>query len=1062
MSGRSRLQLYTSNRLELLAEQLCRVLDTPLSTALKPEVVVVQSVGTARWLTQQIATRQGVCANIQFPFPQKFVAEIFDQTLPARAAGSVYAPENLAWRIMQLLPPLLDSREFAELHRYIRRERAELRMFQLASKIASAFDQYLAFRPRMILDWEKGKEQHWQAILWRELVESAPGAHPPALAKEFSTALRSGTAALPERVSFFSISTLPAFYLQSLQEIARYTDVHLFLMQPTPQWWSDIRSEREELRSRKKMSKAAAQSAKFERGNTLLASLGKVGREFLEIVSELTPAQEHEHAEEPKGETTLSQIQRDIFHLHDGSGGTASNDRPLQFHSCHTAMREIEVLHDQLLALFESTPDLKPHDIIVMAPDVSAYAPFIEAVFATSPEEQRIPFSIADRGARAENGIIDTFLRVLESATSRFTASSVLSILESAALQRRFCFVDGDLETIRTWIEKTGIRWGIDAEHRAELGLPGFNENSWRAGLDRLLLGYAAPAHGEQLFDDILAYDDVEGSLAETLGNFVDFAEALFATARELKRARPLLAWRELLRQISERFFEPSDEHEPEMRQLRWVVDSLGELPYVESVTLDMLLAHLEQALATSESGRGFLAGRVTFCALKPMRTVPFRVVCLVGMNDTAFPRHSTAPAFDLIAQKPERGDRSTRDDDRFLFLEALLSARDVFYVSYVGRSIRDNSKLPPSVLVSELLDYTGAVETQHPLQPFSRKYFTREGELFSFSAENCSASAAAAADRAEPPPFISRPIAEPEAEWLRLDAQQLVRFFGNPAKFLIEQRLGLRLPRLDALLAESEPLELGTLAKYGLQQDLLGRALRDEALDPLLPIIRAGGELPPGHAGESRLRHLCDNARDFAALVRHYVSAAPEEAEQLQLTSGRFEISAHVDNLHDGQLVRYRLTTRKPKDLLRVWIEHLLVNCTRAAESVLITADKENQPVVERFRVAEKARALLDELLELYWRGLQEPLPFFPRSSLVYAEQMLEPKGKFSPLEQAVRKWGQWPKSWEPDRGEPPERENEHFDLAFRNVPEPLGEGFQKLAMQVFGPALTARTEVN
>ena len=1060
--GDSRLQLYTSNRLELLADQLAAVFATPLSAALKPEIVVVQSLGVSRWLTQQLARRQGVCANIHFLFPQKFVAGLFDEALPGRADGSFYARDNLTWRIMSLLPRLLSRPEFETVRRYVEQPRAELRLFQLAGKIASSFDQYLAFRPQLILEWERGREDHWQAILWREVARSAPGLHPAALAEEFSAALRKGTAKLPERVSFFSISTLPEFYVQALQEIARHTDVHLFVIQPTPQWWSDIRSEREELRARKKAPASAQLHLQFKRGNPLLASMGKLGREFLDIVSDLTPAREHDHAQEPKGDALLAQIQRDIFQLNNAKRAPAPNDQSLQFHSCHSEMREMEVLHDQLLALFESTADLKPHDIVVMASDISAYAPFIEAVFDTSPEKQRIPFLVSDRGARAENGIVDTFLLILESAKSRFPASSVMSILESIPLQRRFCLTESDLEIIRTWIAKTGIRWGVDAAHRAELGLPEFNENSWRFGLDRLLLGYATPAHGEQLFDGILAFDEVEGSLADTLGNFSAFIEALFATASELKQPRTLGAWQEALREIIARFFEADDEREAEMRQLRKVVESLSDLPFEDVVPLDVLLAHLEQALACTESGSGFLAGRVTFCALRPMRTVPFRVVCLVGMNDTAYPRHHTAPAFDLIAQNPKRGDRTTRDDDRYLFLEALLSARDVFYISYIGQSIRDNSKIPPSVLVSELLDYVDRRVIAHPLQPFSRKYFTRESQLFSFSSENCSASAAAAADRVEPPPFIPHKLAQPEAEWQRLDTQQLIRFFGNPAKFLVEQRLGLRLPRLDALLEESEPLDLGTLPKYGLQQDLLGRALRDEALAPLLPIIRAGGELPPGHAGESRLRHLCDNARNFAALVRQYVSAAPEEAQQLQLATARFEISARIDNLHDGQLVRYRLTTRKPKDLLRTWIEHLLVNCTRAVESVLITADKENQPVVERFRSIENARALLDELLELYWRGLQEPLPFFPRSSLAYAEQMLEPKGKFSPLEQAVRKWGQWPKSWEPDKGEPPERENEHFDVVFRNVPEPLDEEFQQLAMQVFGPALKARTEVN
>jgi exodeoxyribonuclease V gamma subunit len=1073
VTGNPGLHLHTGNRLELLAAALARIFEKPLRNPFVAEVVVVPSLGLERWLTQQLATRHGICANIDFLFPQKFVAGLMDEALPGGAAARFYARENLTWRIMSLLPALVGRDEFAELRRYLDQPRPELRLFQLAGKIASAFDQYLAFRPLMILDWESGQQTHWQAVLWRELVRSAPGLHPPALANEFFVLLGRGGAPLPERVSLFGLPTLPPFYVEFLQELARATELHLFVMRPTPEWWSDIRSEREELRARRKAPASAQLDLQFERGNPLLASFGKLGREFLENITALNSTEEDEKFAAPNDETMLAQIQRDIFQLHDplrnAPRPTALNDRSLQFHSCHSPMREMEVLHDQLLALFEQHPDLKPHDIAVMAPDISIYAPFINAVFDTAPERLRIPFSVADRGARAENGIVDTFLRILEAAGSRFAAGSVISVLESPPLQRRFELVDSDLEIIRGWIEKTGIRWGIDAEQRAALGLPAFAENSWRVGLDRLLLGYAAPAHGEQLFEGILAYDEVEGSLAETLGRFVEFCEALFATASSLQHPRSLLDWQETLQQITVRFFTAEDEREAELRQLQRVLESLGETAalsnFAEAVPLDVLLAHLEQALASTESGSGFLVGKVTFCALKPMRTVPFRVVCLVGMNDTAYPRHDRAPGFNLITQNPRPGDRSMRDDDRYLFLEALLSAREVFYVSYVGQSSRDNSAVPASVLVSELLDYAQAsfaspdtaLVTKHRLQPFSAAYFEGESGLFSYSAENFAASEVAAAARRDPPPFISELISEPEAEWRTLDAAQLIRFFGNPAKFLVEQRLNVRLPRRDELLEEAEPFEINSLAKYQLEQDLVTRALRGEPLDPLLPVLRANGELPPGHAGDARLREMFDAAEEFSALVRQHLGGGADEPRDVQLALDDFALSARLERLHGGRLVHYRLTTRKPKDLLTAWINHLSANTEQRTESVLITADKEKRPVLDSFAPVdrEKAVAHLRNLLQLYWRGLREPLRFFPRSSLAFVEQTLKPKGNLSPLEKAQAKWRRFPEQWEPDRGEKPEATDRHFDFVFRNVAEPLDREFEQLAVAVFAPLL-------
>ncbi|HEY1582999.1 MAG TPA: exodeoxyribonuclease V subunit gamma [Chthoniobacterales bacterium] len=1068
MNGNPGLYLYTSNRLERLADELATVLRVRIGSALRPEIVVVQSLGMERWLTQQLAIRQGICANIAFSFPERFVSGVLEQALPGRAAARFFSREDLTWRIMHLLPALLHLHAFGELRRYLEQPRPELRLFQLAGKIATSFDQYLAFRPRMILEWEKGAEKDWQATLWRELTRSAPGLHPPALVREFVASLGNGEGQLPERITLFGISSLPEFYVQFLQELARHCCLHLFMVRPTAHWWSDIRSQREELRARRQTNERAQLDLNFERGNPLLASLGKLGREFLDTITGLNPSEERERFEAPAGQTMLAQIQRDILELHDPTADPkrplAAGDCSLQFHSCHSPMREMEVLHDQLLALFEQHRDLKPHEIVVMTPDINAYAPFVEAVFDTVPEDLRIPFSIADRSVRAESGVIDTFLRILESTSTRFAASSVLNILESVPLLRKFDLVEPDLEIIRRWIAKTGIRWGIDAAHRAELGLPEFGENSWRAGLDRLLLGYAGPANGKRLFEGVLAYDEVEGNLAETLGHFAEFAETLFTTARALRHPRTLIEWQETLRQIALLFFPADDEREPELHRLRRVLDSLGETAalsgFADKIPLDVLLAHLEQALENSESGSGFLVGRVTFCALKPMRTVPFRVVCLVGMNGTAYPRHDRAPGFNLIAQNPRPGDRSTRDDDRYLFLEALLSARDVLYVSYVGRSIRDNNSLPPSVLVSELLDYTGAAVTEHPLQPFSPKYFSGSDGLFSYSAENCLASETASEERTLPAPFLLEKIGEPEAEWRQLDNARLLSFFGNPAKFLIRERLGLRIPRLDSLLEEAEPLEPGGLPKYLLEQGFLNCALAGEEFEPFFPVARAGGALPPGRAGDSHLRELSANARLFAEVVRQKARNRAEP-EQLQLTIGRFEISARIDSLFDGRLLRQRLTTRKPKDLLGAWIDHLMVNCVSPTESILITATKEKQPVVECFAPPlEDPRTLLAELLDFYWRGLCEPLPFFPRSSYAFAERTVHPTRGSSPLEKAEKAWGDSPQARDNDFGLGPEREDDYFDLAFRNVADPLGQEFQDIAMAIFEPALAVMTK--
>jgi exodeoxyribonuclease V gamma subunit len=1063
MSG---LHLHTSNRLETLFEELLAVARRPLPFVLQPEIIVVQSLGMGRWLSLELAKQEGICANVEFPFPQRFLSDAFRLAMPELPESKDFHRQAMTWRLMHVLPQMVARPEFETVRNYLSGQRPGLKRFQLAAKIADLFDQYATFRPQMILDWDAGKEDQWQAILWRKLTEQVKGLHQPALGRKLAETLKRGSPALkklPSRVSIFGISTLPRFYLELIEALAGYIEVHLFVMEPTPQWWQDIVSAREESRILKKQENRTATELHLERGNTLLASMGKLGRDFLGFVADLEATVHLENFHEPRGGTMLSSIQRDIFELRDPAQKVAwsGSDRSVQVHSCHSEMREVEVLHDQLLALFSDSPDLQPQDIVVMMPDVATYAPFIEAIFDTSEmQKQRIPYSIADRTARVENGIIDTFLSILELAGSRFGAGSLLNILESTAVQGRFNLAPEDLETIRVWIEIAGIRWGIDAAHKKRLGLPAFAQNTWGEGLDRLLLGYALPGASSQLFKNILPCDEVEGGQAEILGNFIQFASRVFETARELETARTLADWQVKLREVVDRFFVPTEDVEREMLQVRRVLQSLGETEtasgFDEEVELDVMLAFLNGAFGSAVSGSGFLSGAVTFCALKPMRSIPFKVIAILGMNDTAYPRKPPVIGFDLMALNPQAGDRSVHDDDRYLFLEALLSARQVFYLSYIGQSIKDNTPLPPSPLVSELLDYLdrafempeqqGVKEvlvTRHRLHPFNVEYFSDNKEgLFSYSAENCRAGEAARGPRTPPRAFVSGPIGEPEDEWRTIEIDNLVAFFRNPSQFFIKNRLGITLSGGAGMLEEREPFALDGLTQYKIEQDLLRKALVGIDLEGELPLILASGRLPHGHCGATTSRQLWTEMDAFAAIVAEHVSGKAVAPVMVEMEIEGWTLSGRIDGLNETGLACYRPAPLQPKDMLRTWILHLILNCSKRTSSVLIGKElrQEYSPVADSY-------FLVKELLGLYWRGLREPLPFFPRTSHAFAKETIEPDGRRDPLTQANTEWKE-------------ERSNAYIDLAFRNVPEPLDMEWQELALKVFQPLIKARTE--
>ena len=1070
------LKLFTSNHLEALAGELSETLRQPPASPMAPEVILVQSRGMERWLSLEMARRLGICANIRFPFPNHFVEDVFRDSLPDLPGSPAFDPEVLTWRIMGLLPGCLDGEGFDPLKTYLADDGRGLKRYQLSRIIARLFDQYLVYRPDMVLGWESGRDRHWQATLWRSLASQSAGAHRAARRKEALARLQRaipGGMNLPGRISVFGVSALPPYHLQVLDAVSRYIDVNLFVMNPCREYWYLIYSDREmRMLSDRLGTIRSDEGLHLERGNSLLASMGALGRDFLRMVYD-TGCEEADVSAEPGEGSLLSCIQSDILNLRDrGADGVrtpvAVDDDSIQIHSCHSPMREVEVLQDRILALLEQDPSLTPADILVMTPEIETYAPFIEAVFSLPHgDRRRVPFSVADRGVRKESVVVDTFLGLLDLEGSRMGATEVAAFLEADALRRRFTLGADDLALIHRWIRDTGIRWGVDSSSRIREGLPGFAENTWQAGIDRLLLGYALPARGEELFMGLFPHEGVAEGEAEVLGSFLAFLEKLFAFAKSLEEPRDLSGWASHLGAALDDFFLPDGDEEEDLQTLRRALGDMAlrqaQSGFGERLGASVLKAHLEEALQEVGFGFGFLTGGVTFCAMLPMRSIPFRAICLIGLDDGAYPRQTRMPGFDLMKDHPRPGDRSRRLDDRYLFLEALLSARGKFYISYTGQSIQDNGIRPPSVLVSELLDsieqgfemppgkIRDVIVTKHRLQAFSPQYFRGE-KMFSYSVENAEAAAATVAGPREKRSFITASLPEPQPAWRTVDVHALVRFYANPARYLLARRLGIRLDEAGALLEDVEPMSLEGLERYELGGLLATRCLEGHEAGELLPAARALGNLPPGTPGECWFQEVCEGAGDFAARLRPHLLGEPLGAIDLDRTLGPFRLTGRLQLGMPAALVHYRYADIKAKDLLRAWIHHLSLAIGGGdrypGRCVLMGKDAGYV-----FGPVGDAEGVLFGLLEIYWRGLMMPLRFFPETARVYIENILKGKNGEDALKHARQ-------AWAPYRGYS-ERQDPYFQFCFGES-DPLDGEFVELATAILKPLLERAGEVS
>ncbi|MBU0674237.1 MAG: exodeoxyribonuclease V subunit gamma [Proteobacteria bacterium] len=1062
--------LHESNRLESLAEMLARQMAEQPLPPMIAETVVLQSGGMARWLSMMLAGQLGVIANLDCPFPNEFLGRMFRIVLPEQASRPSFDKDVVRWQLMQVLAEMSGRKGFEPIDGYLMGG-GGVKLFQLAGRVADLFDQYLIYRPEMMTLWEGGEGDHWQARLWREL-RQRPGAGQAVTRAELYQDFFVGLdqlppdSGLPGRFAIFGISSLPPFHLQLFAALARVVDVHFYVMNPCREYWFDILPERTMDRLRL-AGPEDDQALHLTVENPLLASLGRQGRDLFSLLQEFDLETDEAFVapgdQEISRGTMLAMVQEDILALQVGEpcqDEAICCDRTITFHSCHSPLRELEVLHDQLLAAFAEIPGLEPREIIVMAPDINRYSPLIRAVFESRDARGKtLPFTIADRSLRHEGRLVKILFHILELNGGRFEVGRILALLEFEGIRHRGGFSSEDLEVIKRWVEDLRIRWGIDEFDKEGIGLPGQRENTWRAGLDRLLLGYAMAGDGRQLFAGILPYSEMEGGATETLGRFLNWIEGLFKMIRELAVPRTLAQWASVLTEIFDALILTPEEDDPEAVMIRKQLNVMTELQeqsgYDASLELAVILGWLETALAAEGLSMGFLTGGITFCELLPMRAVPFQVVCLLGMNDGDFPRSSMVPSFDLITARPRLGDRSRRLDDRYLFLEAILSARQRLLVSYVGKSISDGGVLQPSVVVSELREYlvkrfprAGGHLVEHPLHGFSPEYFrSNERGLFSYSERNCRAATVWEAPPVQRP-FLSGELAEVTSECRQVTLDDLLSFYRNPTRFFCRYRLGLEQPRGLDSQEVSEPFELVPLERYQLGSLILDDSLLGRSLEQEYPHFQGMGCLPHGSVGQVAFTELAEETVTLGRQVHERIEGRQCLSRSCSLEIDGITITGTLDWFDQTGQVLYRFAKLKGSDLLGGWIRHLFFNLGGGdgGETLVVGKDKTCS-----FAPEVAGWDVLVSLFRLYLRGLRMPLPFFPETSLAYVLQAGK-KGEEAGIVAAMNAWrgGMY------SRGEG----QDPLCRLCHGEDEVLGALFREIAGIVYLPLLQGRSE--
>lgn len=982
--------IYThkSNNLDLLADLISDALNG--SSSIDPfqsDEIIVPNLDTSSWLKLKIAEKNGFAGNIQFLLPGEWLYNQIREIYPDLPGSLPSDPVPMTWTIFEVLFDKTFRKSLKKIDHYVNaqaEENSEMALMQISKKIASLYDQYMLYRPELIMKWESGDigsgDEEWQAKLWIKLsskwkdeFDSDLSVHKAELYQDIFDQSDDGRDFSDGRLFLFNPGLIAQPIVDLIKKVGNRQDVFLYLISPAP----DI----------------------VENNHLLFSAWGK---EAEAIEAQFEPEKfgisNHFIDRDPKNH--LHEIQRSIARRQTDFKLVCPDKElnGIDIRSCHSKLREVEVLYTYLAQLFEADEHLTPDEILVVSPDISQYTSTVKAIFENHDDLlPNIPFHIAGNSNKNTAFFERSISRLLQIADSRFNANDILDFLILKPIRENLQLSESDVSNIRQWIEDNHVFWGMDKNHREELNQPAVSLQTWNSAIRRIWLGQTMASKKGEIWNNTLLYDGLDSTSDQLIwSRFTHFLNKLEKVRSQAKAKRKIDDWCVLIDDWLSLFFSEqllsSETVSGSIKTLQSFKENAQLANPTIEVSYSLIKQELDKKLNEKRSGSAKLNRGVTFSNMVPVRSLPFKVIALIGLNEGVFPRKLNSPDYDLMVQNPIITDRNRRNEDRNLFFESIMAAKERHYCSYIGQDRVDNEQLPPSPIVSDWIEYLSkssgleeeSIVKKESISSFSPNSFKNTGyeSLDAICAKKINLS------QDESSGLTLSELPDDSEGTPRLPPSEFVAFFSNPIRDYLRNYFKVRLRDLDE---EKNEFELNHLDKYQMFIQTFGWLLDGYSESDIVTLYQNSGKIPIGWKGDSEIIKLITNADTFIQLIRSHGFTPEFSHETINLDLNHLSISGEVQSFSKEDSLDISFSSMSGKNLLNSWIKHVMILVSRGELTplYLLCDPKKGDPKLIRFKPFENPDIELNKLADHYLSGQKSPLWFFPKTVYEYESNL-------------------------------------------------------------------------